>query len=465
MPKMRVARRADDLGATHEQSCVVRFLAHVLLRHRLRRTTASRCRSRTSSPESKSGVPQQTQRYMPLRWLSQYSPENARSVPFLRVTRNCSGVSCAFQSASDFVNLVDHGCPRASRADRTASRRYAIVSPFQSFALTRPARRRYAPGLDNAHPDSFRRDVRVIGLVGFAHALLALLPARAAAAVPAAARRVRRVVDGARRAGRRVLRRERRHAVRRRASRSTASARGRCCSAGSRCSPAARSSRRSRPASYWLFPVVALMGVGNGVFHPCDFAILNANVAPRRLGHAYSHARRRRQPGLRAGAGRELRARRRRSTGAWRSRSWASSDSSRSACWRRSAALLTSHRAARRAHAHARGQHGPVPAAGDPAVLLLFRRPDDRRRSACRRSCRSALNAGSSCRWRSRPRRVTAYLLGGTAGIVAGGFLAARTDAPRPRRRRRARSPARSLLGVVGVGARSVGAGACRCSR
>src|SRR5262249_14231955 len=27
---------------------------------------------------------------------------------------------------------------------------------------------------------------------------------------------------------------------------------------------------------------------GNGVFHPADFAVLNANVAPQRLGHAYS---------------------------------------------------------------------------------------------------------------------------------------------------------------------------------
>ena len=42
------------------------------------------------------------------------------------------------------------------------------------------------------------------------------------------------------------------------------------------------------PGVGWLFPVVAIMGVGNGVFHPVDFAILNANVAPRRLGHAYS---------------------------------------------------------------------------------------------------------------------------------------------------------------------------------
>ncbi|HVE48594.1 MAG TPA: MFS transporter [Casimicrobiaceae bacterium] len=42
------------------------------------------------------------------------------------------------------------------------------------------------------------------------------------------------------------------------------------------------------PGLWWLYPIVALMGLGNGVFHPADFAILNANVDPRRLGHAYS---------------------------------------------------------------------------------------------------------------------------------------------------------------------------------
>jgi MFS family permease len=42
------------------------------------------------------------------------------------------------------------------------------------------------------------------------------------------------------------------------------------------------------PGLYWLFPIVALMGVGNGVFHPADFAILNSSVGERRLGHAYS---------------------------------------------------------------------------------------------------------------------------------------------------------------------------------
>jgi MFS family permease len=42
------------------------------------------------------------------------------------------------------------------------------------------------------------------------------------------------------------------------------------------------------PGVAWLFPLVILMGIGNGVFHPADFAVLNANVNPRRLGHAYS---------------------------------------------------------------------------------------------------------------------------------------------------------------------------------
>jgi MFS family permease len=32
----------------------------------------------------------------------------------------------------------------------------------------------------------------------------------------------------------------------------------------------------------------ALAGLGNSVFHPADFAILNARVSPRRLGHAFS---------------------------------------------------------------------------------------------------------------------------------------------------------------------------------
>ncbi len=45
----------------------------------------------------------------------------------------------------------------------------------------------------------------------------------------------------------------------------------------------------SASQSYWmlaLFSVVA--GVGNGVFHPVDYTLLNRKVSPARLGHAYS---------------------------------------------------------------------------------------------------------------------------------------------------------------------------------
>lgn len=41
--------------------------------------------------------------------------------------------------------------------------------------------------------------------------------------------------------------------------------------------------------SYWaLIPVALLAGLGNSVFHPADYAILNASVDSRRLGRAYS---------------------------------------------------------------------------------------------------------------------------------------------------------------------------------
>ncbi len=41
--------------------------------------------------------------------------------------------------------------------------------------------------------------------------------------------------------------------------------------------------------SYWMLVAVALLaGLGNSVFHPADFAILNAKVNPKRLGYAFS---------------------------------------------------------------------------------------------------------------------------------------------------------------------------------
>ncbi len=41
--------------------------------------------------------------------------------------------------------------------------------------------------------------------------------------------------------------------------------------------------------SYWMMAgFAALAGVGNGVFHPVDYTLLNKKVTPSRLGHAYS---------------------------------------------------------------------------------------------------------------------------------------------------------------------------------
>ena len=42
-------------------------------------------------------------------------------------------------------------------------------------------------------------------------------------------------------------------------------------------------------SSYWMLIAIAVLaGLGNSVFHPADFAILNAKVDPKRLGYAFS---------------------------------------------------------------------------------------------------------------------------------------------------------------------------------
>jgi MFS family permease len=41
------------------------------------------------------------------------------------------------------------------------------------------------------------------------------------------------------------------------------------------------------PSFGWLFGAAVIGGLGNSVFHPADFALLNAKVTPARLGHAF----------------------------------------------------------------------------------------------------------------------------------------------------------------------------------
>ena len=179
------------------------------------------------------------------------------------------------------------------------------------------------------------------------------------------------------------------------------------------------------PGAYWLFPIVALMGVGNGVFHPADFAILNANVAPRRLGYAYS------THGIGGNLGYAL--------------SPIVSFSIASVYgWRAALAtmgvmglvalgvlasqrrLLTSHQAG---DAHGTSLRGTLQLFLQPAIALCFCYfvAQTMASVGLQTFLPAALNAGFAVPLGLATSAVTAYLLGGTAGIAAGGFFATRT--------------------------------------
>lgn len=281
-----------------------------------------------------------------------------------------------------------------------------------------------APVLDTTAPDSFRRDVRVIGLVGVAHAFshffqLALPPLfpllrvdfdvswtllGALVGVFYATSGVTQFVAG--------------FAVDRFGARPVLLGGLGLLAGGTAAAGLA-------PSAWWLFPVVVVMGLGNGVFHPCDFAILNANVAPRRLGHAYS------THGVGGSLGYAL--------------SPVVSFALASAFnWRVALAVmglaglvalavlavqrsfLTSQRAA---DAHTHTLAGSMGLFLQPAIMLCFGFFVIQTTASIglQTFLPSALNAGLSVPLVLATSAVTAYLLGGTAGIVAGGFLAART--------------------------------------
>jgi MFS transporter, FSR family, fosmidomycin resistance protein len=177
--------------------------------------------------------------------------------------------------------------------------------------------------------------------------------------------------------------------------------------------------------AWWLFPCAAIMGAGNGVFHPADFAILNANVTGRRLGHAYSthgvggnlgYAL---APIVSFGLG---------SAFGWRTALAAMAIAGLVvlgvlASQRR---ILTSHRAA---DAHLHTLNGSLALFVQPAILLCFAFFvfQTAAQVGLQTFLPSTLNAGFSIPLVVATSAVTAYLLGGTAGIVIGGFLAVRT--------------------------------------
>ena len=180
------------------------------------------------------------------------------------------------------------------------------------------------------------------------------------------------------------------------------------------------------PNPWWLFPCAAIMGAGNGVFHPSDFAILNANVTARRLGHAYS------THGVGGNLGYALAPIV--SFGIGAVLGWRIAIASMGvvglimlgvlASQRR---ILTSHRAA---DAHLHTLKGSVALFVQPAILLCFCYFVFQTAAAVglQTFLPSALNTGLAVPLVVATSAVTAYLLGGTAGIVAGGFLAVRTS-------------------------------------
>jgi MFS transporter, FSR family, fosmidomycin resistance protein len=179
------------------------------------------------------------------------------------------------------------------------------------------------------------------------------------------------------------------------------------------------------PGVYWLFPVVALMGVGNGVFHPADFAILNANVAPRRLGYAYS------THGIGGNLGYAL-------------SPIVSFSIAAVYGWRVALAvmgvmgiialgvlasqrsLLTSHKAH---DAHTHSLRGSFQLFLQPAIALCFCYfvAQTMASVGLQTFLPAALNTGYAVPLGLATSAVTAYLLGATAGIAAGGYFATRT--------------------------------------
>ena len=180
------------------------------------------------------------------------------------------------------------------------------------------------------------------------------------------------------------------------------------------------------PGIYWLFPVAAVMGIGNGVFHPADFAVLNARVHPRRLGHAYS------THGIGGSLGYAL-------------APIVSYGLGSAIGWRHAlvvlgalglvalAALATQRLAlASRAHGAEPPRHtlaGSIDLFRQTPILLCFAyfAVLTLGTIGIQTFAATALNAAYAVPLALATSALTAYLLGSTAGILAGGFLAAST--------------------------------------
>ncbi len=181
------------------------------------------------------------------------------------------------------------------------------------------------------------------------------------------------------------------------------------------------------PGVYWLFPLVALMGLGNGVFHPADFAVLNANVDPRRLGHAYS------VHGIGGSLG--YAAAPIVSFAIGSAFGWRVALLTVGAAGLVALATLALQKGAFRNRAQARA--APRPALAGSVALFLqgpillcfaFFAVLTLATIGIQTFAGTALNAAYAIPMAVATSALAAYLLGNTAGILAGGFLAGRTQ-------------------------------------
>jgi len=281
-----------------------------------------------------------------------------------------------------------------------------------------------AKPLDSARPDSFRRDARVIGVVGLAHAVshffqLALPPLfpliRAEFGVSYAALGT---LVGVFYAASGITQFASGFAVDRFGARPLLLGGVALMAGGTMLASLV-------PGIGGLFPVVALMGIGNGVFHPADFAILNANVASRRLGHAYS------SHGIGGNLGYILAPVVSFALGA--AFGWRFALAATGAIGCVALAVIASQRALLVSHhaedAHLHTLRGSVALFVQAPIALCFAYfvVQTMAGIGLQTFMPTVLNAGLGIPLLLATSALTAYLIGGMAGILAGGFLAART--------------------------------------
>ncbi len=179
------------------------------------------------------------------------------------------------------------------------------------------------------------------------------------------------------------------------------------------------------PGLAWLYPLALLMGIGNGVFHPADFAILNANVTPTRLGYAYS------THGIGGNLGYAIAPVVSYALGA--AFGWRTALATMGVVGLAVLGALATQRAQltsqRAQDARAHTLSGSVALFVQAPILLCFAYfvLQTMATMGVQTFTPAALNAGLDVPLALAISAVTAYLLGGTAGILAGGFLAART--------------------------------------